>query len=390
MIEILLAIGVFAILSISLFQYINQKLDDKKDIETAYHHAQYIQAATTYMRTNYASLLTSATSTTPAVVTTAMLKASNALMNSIGDNNPYNQTSCLLILQPQPNQLEALIVTEGGNAIPENRIAVLAANSGRGGGFIPRDAPTTAQGAYGYWTIPNANYLSRNCSGTASTVGHLASAIHYDKNSTGTDYLYRFQIPGRPELNRMATDIDMANNNINNGGNINSQNINNSNTVTTATLNSDTINSTTVNTTNTLATNVNTTNMQVDNISDLSGGTITVNGNVRVRDIFIRSRNAWLSSLLPLYSSRGAYVVNHGTVVMKPTDCGTGTPKVIVSPATVAMQVVIPPGYVGDYASFLFNATDLGGSWRVNITSKGAGVPASDGIGLAHVYCEMP
>lgn len=391
MIEVLLAVAIFSLLSIGLFSLINQKLDDMKDSATAIHHSQYIQAGTTYLRANYTSLLASATSTTPAIVTTAMLKGSNALATSIGDNNPYNQTSCLLVLQPTPNMLEALIVTEGGVGIPEGRIAMIAANSGRGGGFIPRDAPTIAQGAYGYWSVPNANYISRNCSGTASTVGHLASAIHYDKNAVGSDFLYRFAIPGRPELNRMATAIDMNTNNINNVNNLNSQNINNAATVTTTDLNSDTVNATTVNTTNTITTNTNTLNMKVDNISDLSGGGIQVNGNIRVRDIFIRSRNAWLSQLLPLYSSRGAYVVNNGTVVAKPSDCGTGgTPKVIVSPATVAMQVLVPPGYIGDYASFLFNATDLGGSWRVNITSKGAGVPASDGVGIAHVYCEMP
>lgn len=392
MVELLLGVGIVAILSISLFNYVNQKLDDMRDSASSLHNSQFILAGDTYLRTNYTALLASATAVTPAVVTTAMLKASNALPASVGDSNTYNQTYCMLILQPQPNKLEALIVTEGGRPIDEGRIAVIAANSGRGAGFIPRDTPTVAQGAYGYWSIPNARYLSRNCSGTASTVGHLASAIHYDKSASSSDYLYRFMIPGRPELNRMATAIDMNNNNVDNVNTLNSQTIDNANTVTTTDLNSDTVNSTTVNTTNTVATNVNTPNMQVDNITELTAGAgVRINGNIRVRDIFIRSRNAWLSALLPLYSSRGAYVVNNGTVIVKPTDCGaTGVAKVIVSPATAAMQVYIPPGYIGDYASFLFNATDLGGSWRVNITSKGAAIPATDGVGIAHVYCEMP
>lgn len=38
-----------------------------------------------------------------------------------------------------------------------------------------------------------------------------------------SDRLYRFQVPGRPELNQMNTAINMGGNNLNNAGNVNGQ-----------------------------------------------------------------------------------------------------------------------------------------------------------------------
>ena len=47
--------------------------------------------------------------------------------------------------------------------------------------------------------------------------GHLAYSYYMDQGQIGDDYLYRNEVPGNPEVNRMTTELDMDGNTINMG-----------------------------------------------------------------------------------------------------------------------------------------------------------------------------
>ncbi|WP_312771002.1 shufflon system plasmid conjugative transfer pilus tip adhesin PilV, partial [Escherichia coli] len=84
------------------------------------------------------------------------------------------------------------------------------------GGYI--DDGKTATGALRTWKIPLSSY------GATSGNGHIVVLLSTDELSGAqedNDRLYRFQVNGRPDLNKMHTAIDMGGNNLNSVGTIN-------------------------------------------------------------------------------------------------------------------------------------------------------------------------
>lgn len=218
-IELLGALAIGTLMMIGLSAMIDTSLEDNKAQQVALYQAQITNAASKYISDNYATLITTATSTTPAPPITAAMLAPY-LPPSFAATNAYQQTPCVLVLQPAVNKLSALIVTEGGSQIPAKEIGYVAANAGQGGGYIPATTtqnpagtPLIAQGAFGSWSLTNAslsNYLKNKCTGTTAGPGNLATALFYDgSGSLPTDFLYRVAVPGRPELNQMMTPLHM-------------------------------------------------------------------------------------------------------------------------------------------------------------------------------------
>jgi hypothetical protein len=75
----------------------------------------------------------------------------------------------------------------------------------------------------GSWSAPvgnyaNTNHSGLNCSGTAGavsfTAGHPVKALWFEQNTDATGFLYRDAVAGRPELNRMNTNLDMGGNTV--------------------------------------------------------------------------------------------------------------------------------------------------------------------------------
>jgi type II secretory pathway pseudopilin PulG len=130
--------------------------------------------------------------------------------------------------------------------------------------------------------------------------------------------------------------------------------------------------------------------------------------------------NAWLSDLLPKYSSRGIYKVDNTDVITKPACNGGGTPRIEVIPQitfshgrvygedylqTTGSMTAWEAWVYWDLISYnpqLAWADDLGPSWQVRFdtsnyngyTIQGPGGPYSLSMptftmsGLAHVYCD--
>jgi len=186
-------------------------------------------AVDAYVKSNYAVIEATATPTNAYILPIATLIAQNYLPANFNATNPYGQTYTLYVLQPTAGSLLSLVLGSGGTVYTGTQfqkhmadivIPGAAAMAGAAGGFVTTaDVPGyvygMVRGSYGGWqidltptNIPNPGPL------------HLAYMQYFNQGTLASDYLYRFAIPGQPQLNEMFTDLNMGNNNVNNANNI--------------------------------------------------------------------------------------------------------------------------------------------------------------------------
>lgn len=216
LLETMGALAIAAVLVMGLTSMVDASMDDLKGQQAALHQSLVTRAAERYIRSHYEDLINATTGGRVEPVTMAELKAARFLSNGFSDTNNYRQTPCVLVRQPSPGRLDALVVTYGGEKIPERYIRMVALQAGQGGGYISETEPAVARGAS--WSLNTADYQDIACNG--STVlngseendgGHLVSSLFHDGADTGgTDFLYRNEVANRPELNRMNTAIRMG------------------------------------------------------------------------------------------------------------------------------------------------------------------------------------
>jgi type II secretory pathway pseudopilin PulG len=234
-----LAIGMFMLFGLTAI--LNSSLQDTKGQQTAQYQALFSGAAKRYLDDNYVNLLDSIAAGATLAVTLGVLNGSTPLSGStppsvaylppsFAATNAYRQTPCMLIYKKSPTELEVLIVTEGGDEIPDADIGYAAAMAGTGGGAIRLVTPNNptsgliARGAYGGWLLdntsssPNLNtFTYQSCSGNRAEQGHLATALFYGAGQVAADFLYRSN-NGNPTYNTMSTPIIMANDAIQTAG----------------------------------------------------------------------------------------------------------------------------------------------------------------------------
>jgi len=179
---------------------------------TARQMHQVTKAAQDYITAYATNIEASSTATTPATITIPMLESTGFLPSGFQSTNPYGQTWEVQVLQPNPGQLQALVLSIGGQTILPADAPRIGAEAGSRGGTVT--ASGTAQGSYAGWQVSLANY-------TDPGVGHLAGLLYFNNGSLENDYLYRVQVPGQPQLNTMSTDLNMGNNNLNNAATVN-------------------------------------------------------------------------------------------------------------------------------------------------------------------------
>lgn len=182
---------------------------------TADHQKIVSDAAAAYIKDNYAAVVAAAGPTTPATITTTMLKNTGYLQASVADRNSFGQAYSVLAIEPTPNKLQTLVVTTGGETISESSIRRIAKQVGARGGYVSNNDTTKVEGSFGGWRVPLASY------GVSPGAGHLATALFFDDGALTDNYLYRNSVAGHPEVNRMNTSIDMGGNNLNNTGTVN-------------------------------------------------------------------------------------------------------------------------------------------------------------------------
>ena len=189
---------------------IDQYQEDTKSAITAQHLATIGNAAQQYIKDNYAGVQANATATSPALITVPMLIGAGYLPAGYSSTNSYNQTACVLVLEPVANMLDGMVVTEGGTAINDINLGGLAGLIGANGGGIYSTATTLLRGAMGGWSLATANYAAANnagtnCSGAGGTplltAGHPVMALWFANGDSSSSYLRRDAVAGRPDLN---------------------------------------------------------------------------------------------------------------------------------------------------------------------------------------------
>lgn len=186
-------------------------LGNQQDYRIAAEHQRTVaDAFAKYLKDNYSVVLNNAGPTTPVQVTVDMMQNTKYLPAGFSSTNSFGQTIVGLARRLNANQLEAIVVTTGGQVIPELGIRTIAEHLGGPGGFISLLKPGVIQGVRGGWEVALSNY------GINPGQGHTASALFLMDGDLANDYLYRNAVPGHPEYNRMNTAIDMGGNDINN------------------------------------------------------------------------------------------------------------------------------------------------------------------------------
>lgn len=229
LLEMLISISIMGIVLASSYRVANDRTRDIKDQQVAAQHRMILNAGRHWIMDNLSTVQASATAAAPHVLTTATLTAAGYLPSSFSGSNAYGQTYEIKTLEPAANRFEALLVTLGGDPIEAGRIPLVAAMVGQEGGYIPYatgvgncNATTIACGAFGGWRIAaTTNYWAAGSGNPGA--GHLASMIAIENGTVTDDFLYRNAVPGQPQLNQMATAIDMNNNNLTNVNTITGQ-----------------------------------------------------------------------------------------------------------------------------------------------------------------------
>lgn len=189
---------------------LSQKANDNtRAVTTAQQQKKLIEASTAYIQQYSSTLQSTATATTPVIITVPMLTTVNLLDASFAPTNPYGQTWQTAVLQPSAGQLQALAMSYGGTtALTDMAASKIAGLVGAQGGFIPKNdsgvyAAGSAYGAFSGWKISTANYPS-------VAGGRLASLLTFNNGQLNNNYLYRNAVPGNPGVNTMNTPLLMG------------------------------------------------------------------------------------------------------------------------------------------------------------------------------------
>lgn len=202
LLEVLVTTAILSASLIGLARMSNDAHKQTKNTVTAQQFKQVMDASNRYVQDNYAIIQGTATDIAPAVITTAMLKATNYLPAGFSGTNPYGQSVQVEVLQPTSGNLQAVPITTGGTAIPDVEAPSVATKIGAGGGYTPAANPTVANGPYAGWSLPLVNY-------TQPGAGHLVGLLYFNNGQLVTDYLRRHAVPGHPEANSMYTPLNM-------------------------------------------------------------------------------------------------------------------------------------------------------------------------------------
>ncbi|SHJ06295.1 shufflon system plasmid conjugative transfer pilus tip adhesin PilV [Halodesulfovibrio aestuarii] len=225
--DVLAALLMLLILMPVLVQYIEDGLESTQQKAIASHLSTVTKAVSKYTKEHRAELLAAATDSTAKEVAFNDIRSAGFLPASFSNKNAWGQTYRIFVLEPDTDTLQAVVLTYGGRTYTASKpkfasatVPATAAMVGANGGFIPTGFLTgqtnqELRGAFSGWVLPLA---ATNI--PIPPAGHLGSLVFYDDYDIRQDYLYRFAVPGKPELNEMHTELDMTTNAIRNVGEI--------------------------------------------------------------------------------------------------------------------------------------------------------------------------
>ncbi|MEQ5842563.1 shufflon system plasmid conjugative transfer pilus tip adhesin PilV [Paraburkholderia acidicola] len=205
LLEALAALFIGALMIVGVTMMINTSLNDTRDQEVAQYQRQIATAVNEAIKQNYATLAAMADKAV-AWSLGDMIDKGYLPESYRGTTNAFQQSVCLLV-QQNNGEVDALLVSTGGTAIPKADLGYIAANAGIGGGLIDTKTPVAAVGAYGGWSASASLWDQPTC---ALQPGHLASQLFMmGPGNQSTDFLYRNTVPGRSDLNAMNVPIGL-------------------------------------------------------------------------------------------------------------------------------------------------------------------------------------
>lgn len=247
LIEMLLSISILGLVIAAAATLVDNHLKQTRIAASAQHMKIFGDAVQAYIKDNYLDLTQAnmhnvpvATKIIPAVITVNTLRTSpiglptgpvsptRYLPSNYDPVNAYGQTICARVLQPKPNELYALVVTDfiptptnKPTPISDLDLGLLAGMIGASGGGIYNQGGAfpkqTAKGTMGKWQFNiNTDPVARNfkagkrCNGNLGPInlqpGTPLMALWFNQD-TSSAFLYRDEVPGHPELNTMQHDL---------------------------------------------------------------------------------------------------------------------------------------------------------------------------------------
>lgn len=233
LLELLLVIGVFASIAIGVVE-ITDNWTQRQKVESAATHLGVVHsAAQAYVEDNFTNIEAAALGaggnlTIPidddGIGQPFFLKEGGTyLPANFNPRNIYRQDLEVLINRVSATRLEAVVVSTNRAVDFAEMLSVaqtMGPNAGlavgqTAGGYNQNDF----SGVNNAWDVPLANFAGTGWSVAnplAIDEAHLAAYFEVDQNAAIDDYLYRVDIAGQPDANRMFTDLDMNNNTMNN------------------------------------------------------------------------------------------------------------------------------------------------------------------------------
>ena len=192
------------------------------DAPNAYQVQAFAQAAQSYLSVPATfSAVLAASASGNVQISAATLKTAGALDPSFVDANAYGQSHIVIVHRASTTQLQALVMTCGGTAIPDQPVRHLIELAGgpiKGGGIpavgVLSTDTTVAIGANGGLRVMLANFAGTAC---PPTPGHIGAALYLDGSQIIPPYLFTSPVPGAGlGPNTMNTTLYIGGNDIQN------------------------------------------------------------------------------------------------------------------------------------------------------------------------------
>jgi hypothetical protein len=169
------ALVILLLVSVWGYSLISDWMQRRTWMNTSAQVSRFTQAVKSYTGRYYDTLLASATTTAPVIVTPAMLKNTGFLEQGFSETTIDGQAYSAAVIRNATNtdQLQAMIYTQNGSALPFSRCVRYQWISLPAWGYIWTSGIAT--GAMGSWTVPLAQF------GVSSTQGHIATLLTADE-----------------------------------------------------------------------------------------------------------------------------------------------------------------------------------------------------------------
>lgn len=184
------------------------------------------QAVKNYATNNLASLQTQADSGNGGPVSVPITQLVNAgYLPGFQNQNAYLQDWKIWLTAPTDSSMDLLLVSNGGTAIHEKEMPMIAAQTGTQCGFTPYQgdfglpASVTANdaiGAFASWQLALPGTINPGS-------GHMVCPLYFSNGKLQNNVIYRNAFSGHPEYNAMSTNLNMAGNDINDIDALNAQ-----------------------------------------------------------------------------------------------------------------------------------------------------------------------